>query len=110
MVAEPSGPGAKTEKVPSEWLKPFGTEWTLCGIVKAHMESEAKAILKNWIHKTQVEEVVNQLIEGTRKADRIKALWWLDELQRPRQYICQLSGGGKDLVTDVQIETLENHT
>ncbi len=35
----------------SEWLKPFGVEWTLHGIVQAKTESEAKAILKNWIHK-----------------------------------------------------------
>ncbi len=47
MVAEPSGPGAKTEKVPHKWLKPFGAEWTLHGIVEARTESEAKAILKN---------------------------------------------------------------
>ncbi len=35
----------------SEWLKPFRAEWTLHGIVQAKTESEAKAILKNWIHK-----------------------------------------------------------
>ncbi len=35
----------------SEWLKPFGAEWTLHGIVQAKTESEVKAILKNWIHK-----------------------------------------------------------
>ncbi len=29
MVAEPSNAGAKTEKVPHKWLKPFGAEWTL---------------------------------------------------------------------------------
>ncbi len=28
-VAEPPSPGAKTEKVPFEWLKPFRAEWTL---------------------------------------------------------------------------------
>lgn len=52
MVAEPLGPGVKTEKVPSERLKPFGVEWTLCGVKKARTELEAKVILKNWIHKT----------------------------------------------------------
>ncbi len=35
----------------NEWLKPFGAEWTLRGIVQAKTESEARAILKNWIHK-----------------------------------------------------------
>ncbi len=35
----------------SGWLKPFGAEWTLRGIIQAKTESEAKAILKNWIHK-----------------------------------------------------------
>ncbi len=48
----------------SEWLKPFGAEWTLRSIVQAKTESEAKAILKNWIHKAWVEEVVGDMIEG----------------------------------------------
>ncbi len=68
MVAEPLGPDMKTEKVPHDWLKPFSAEWTLCGIVEARTESEAKAILKNWIHKTWAEEVVDEMIEGMRKA------------------------------------------
>ncbi len=51
MVAEPLGSGAKTKKVPHEWLKPFGAKWTLQGIKEARTESEAKVILKNWIHK-----------------------------------------------------------
>ncbi len=55
---------AKTEKVPYEWLKPFGAEWTLHGIIEARTESEAKAILKNWIHKMCVEELVDEMIEG----------------------------------------------
>ncbi len=63
-VAKPLGPGTKTEKVPHEWLKPFSAEWTLCGIIEARTESEAKAILKNWIHKTRAEEVVDKMIEG----------------------------------------------
>ncbi len=94
----------------SEWLKPFGAEWTLCGIVQAKTESEAKAILKNWIHKARAEEVVDNMIEGMRKAMRVDALWWLEELRQPRRYISALSGKGKDLTIDVQIETLENIT
>ncbi len=50
-VVEPSQVDAKAEKVLHEWLKPFGAEWTLRRIVQAKTESEAKAILKNWIHK-----------------------------------------------------------
>ncbi len=84
MVAKPSGSSVKTEKVPHEWLKPFSTEWTLCGIIEARTESEAKVILKNWIHKTHAEEVVNKMIEGMRKATRINALWWLEELLQPK--------------------------
>ncbi len=80
MVAEPLGPGTKTEKVPHEWLKPFSAEWTLCGIIEARTKSEAKAILKNWIHKTHAEEVVDKMIEGMWKAMQINALWWLEEL------------------------------
>ncbi len=63
-VAESLGSGVKTEKVPSNWLKPFEAEWTLRGIKEARTESEARAILKNWIHKTRVEEVVNDMLEG----------------------------------------------
>ncbi len=50
-VVKPSWVDTKAEKVPHEWLKPFGAEWTLCRIVEAKTESEVKAILKNWIHK-----------------------------------------------------------
>ncbi len=68
MVAESPDSGMKTEKVPHEWLKPFSAEWTLHGIVEARTESEVKAILKNWIHKTRAEEVVDEMIEGMPKA------------------------------------------
>ncbi len=97
MVVEPSRVDAMAKEAPqlsctytggetySEWLKPFGAEWTLRGIVQAKTESEAKAILKNWIHKAWAEEVVDDMIEGMRKAMRIDALWWLEELWQPRQ-------------------------
>ncbi len=94
----------------SEWLKPFRAEWTLRGIVQAKTELEAKAILKNWIHKARAEEVVDDMIEGMRKAMRVDALWWLEELRQPKRYVSALSGKGKDLTIDVQIKTLENIT
>ncbi len=110
MVVEPSWVDAKAEKDLHEWLKPFGAKWTLCGIVQAKTESEAKAILKNWIHKARVEEVVDNMIKGMHRASKTNALEWLEELQQPRQYIAVLSRKGKDLVINVQIETLENRT
>ncbi len=76
MVVEPSRVNATAKEAPqlshtytsgetySEWLKPFGAEWTLRSIVQAKTESEAKAILKNWIHKARAEEVVDDMIEG----------------------------------------------
>ncbi len=109
-VVEPSQVDAKAEKVPHEWLKPFRAEWTLRGIVQAKTESEAKAILKNWIHKAQAEEVVDSMIEAMRKAMRVDMLWWLKELRQPKRYISALSGKGKDLTIDVQIEILGNST
>ncbi len=108
MVVEPSRVDMKAEKVPHEWMKPFGAEWTLRGIVQAKTELEAKAILKNWIHKACTEEVVDEMIEGMRKAARINALKWLKELRQPKWYLSALSGKGKDLNIDIQIETLEN--
>ncbi len=75
-VVKPSQVDAKAKEAPQlsrtytkgetyhEWLKPFGAEWTLHGIVQAKTESEAKAILKNWIHKARAEEVVDDMIEG----------------------------------------------
>ncbi len=107
-VVEPSQVDAKAEKVPHKWLKPFGAEWTLHRIVQVKTESEVKAILKNWIHKAHAEEVVDEMIEGMREASQTNALKWLEELQQPRQYISALSGKGKDLVINIQIETLEN--
>ncbi len=121
-VVEPSRVDATAKEVPQlprtytsgetyhEWLKPFGAEWTLRSIVQAKTESEAKAILKNWIHKARAEEVVDSMIEGMRKALRVDALWWLEELRQPRRYISALSGKGKDLTLDVQIKIQGNST
>ncbi len=50
------------------------------------------------------------MIEGMRKAIRVDTLWWLEELQQPKRYVSALSGKGKDLTIDFQIETLENIT
>ncbi len=50
------------------------------------------------------------MIEGMCKAVQINALEWLKELQQPKWYISALSGKGKDLNINVQIETLENQT
>ncbi len=63
---------------------------------------------KNWIHKARAEEVVDDMIEGMRKAMRVDALWWLEELRQPKRYISVLSGKGKDLTIDIQIETPKN--
>ncbi len=108
MVAEPLDSSAKTEKVPHQWLKPFEAEWTLRGIKEAKTESEARAILKNWIHKTRVEEVVDEMLEGLRKATHINALEKMDELRQPRRYVCRLSGSDKALTTDLLIEMLSS--
>ncbi len=82
----------------------------LHGIVEVRMELEVKVILKNWIHKTHAEEVVDDMIGGMWKATQIDALWWLEELLQPKRYISKLSRNRKDLVVDVQIKTLENLT
>ncbi len=109
-VTEPLGSGVKTEKVPSSWLKPFEAEWTLQGIKEARTESEARAILKNWIHKTRVEEVVDEMIEGLRKTMHTNTLEWMDKLRQRRHYICQLSRSNKALTTNVQIGMPGSHT
>ncbi len=79
-VAESSDSGAKAEKVPHEWLKPFEAEWTLRGIKEAKTESEARAVLKNWIARGWAEEVVDKMTEGLWKAMRINVLWQMEEL------------------------------
>ncbi len=104
MVAESPDRGVKTEKVPHKWLKPFEAEWMLHEIKEARTESEARAVLKNWIHKMQVEEVVDEMLEGLRKATHINALEQMEELRQPRCYICWLSRSDKALTTDIQIE------
>ncbi len=63
-------------------------------------------ILKNWIHKTQAEEVVDEMLEGLQGSKRIRGLEWLEELQQPRRYICHQSKNRKDLTTNIQVETL----
>ncbi len=110
MVAESLNSGAKTEKVPHDWLKPFEAEWTLHRIKEARTESEARAILRNWIHKTRVEEVVDEMLEGLRRATRTNALEQMDELRQPQRYICRLSGSDKALTTNLLIEMLSSCT
>ncbi len=44
------------------------------------------------------------MIEGMRKAMCVDALWWLEELRQPKRYVSALSGKGKDLTINVQIE------
>ncbi len=121
-VVEPSRVDATAKEAPqllhtytsgktySEWLKPFGVEWTLHSIVQAKTESEAKAILKNWIHKARVEEVMDDMIKGMRKAMCVDALWWLEELWQPRRYISALSRKGKDLTINIQIRIPGSNT
>ncbi len=53
---------------------------------------------------------MDDMIEGMRKAMRIDTLWWLEELRQPKRYVSPLSGKGKDLTIDVEIDTLENIT
>ncbi len=53
---------------------------------------------------------MDDMIEGMRKAMRVDALWWLKELRQPRRYISALSGKGKDLTINIQIEILGNDT
>lgn len=83
MVARSPDLGVKTEKVPHQWLKLFGAEWMLQGIIEAKTELEARAILKNWITKGWAEEVVDEMIEGLKKATRVNALWQMEELRQP---------------------------
>ncbi len=45
-VVEPSQVNAKAEKVPHKWLKPFGTEWTLRGIVQAKTELDSQGMCR----------------------------------------------------------------
>ncbi len=50
------------------------------------------------------------MLEGLRKAMRTNTLEQMDELRKPRRYICQLSGSDKALTTDILIETADSRT
>ncbi|SJL16754.1 uncharacterized protein ARMOST_20283 [Armillaria ostoyae] len=91
-----------------EWLKPFETEWTWRAIKDAKDESSARAILLNWIHKTRAEEVVDNLLEGLRSSERFRALEWLDELRKPKQYFIRTQNSPQSLLIPVELETLEH--
>ncbi|SJL14246.1 uncharacterized protein ARMOST_17702 [Armillaria ostoyae] len=92
---------------PQEWLKPFETEWTWRAIKDAKSESAARTILLNWIHKTRVEEVVDNLLEGLRSSERFRTLDWLDELRKPKQYFIHAQNSPASLLLPVVLETLE---
>ncbi|SJL13410.1 uncharacterized protein ARMOST_16853 [Armillaria ostoyae] len=92
---------------PQEWLKPFETEWTWRAIKDARDESAARAILLNWIHKTRVEEVVDNLLEGLHSSERFRALDWLDELRKPKRYFIRAQNSPSSLLLPVVLETLE---
>ncbi|SJL08820.1 uncharacterized protein ARMOST_12191 [Armillaria ostoyae] len=93
---------------PQEWLKPFETEWTWRAIKDAKDESSARAILLNWIHKTRVEEVVDNLLEGLRSSEHFRALEWLDELRKPKRYFIRAQNSPQSLLIPVELETLEH--
>lgn len=98
----------KASEVPcSEWLKPFEAKWTWRKVLDAKTESEAQVVLKNWVHRGQAEEVVNEMLEGMRQVEKSRALEWLEELRQPWQYVRRQSTHGKDLVKEVHIKTLE---
>ncbi|SJL04219.1 uncharacterized protein ARMOST_07580 [Armillaria ostoyae] len=92
---------------PQEWLKPFETEWTWRAIKDAKDESSARAILLNWIHKTRVEEVVDNLLEGLRSSERFRTLEWLDELHKPKRYFIRAQNSPQSLLLPVVLETIE---
>ncbi|SJL04863.1 uncharacterized protein ARMOST_08234 [Armillaria ostoyae] len=92
---------------PQEWLKPFETEWTWRAIKNAKDKSSAQAILLNWIHKTRVEEVIDNLLEGLHSSERFRALEWLDELRKPKRYFICAQNSPQSLQIPVQIKTLE---
>ncbi len=48
------------------------------------------------------------MIEECERQCALTALWWLEELRQPKRYISALSGKGKDLTINVQIETPKN--
>ncbi len=110
MVAGSIDPSMKTEKVPSEWLKTVQCQMDAMSSQGGTNRIRSEGNLKNWIHKTRVEEVVNQRIEDLCGLGRTQVLEQLDELQTTKMIHCWLSGSGKDLVTDAQVETLENIT
>ncbi|SJL13670.1 uncharacterized protein ARMOST_17118 [Armillaria ostoyae] len=93
---------------PKEWLKPFETEWTWRAIKDAKNESSTRTILLNWIHKTRVEEVVDNLLEGLRSSERFCALEWLDELHKPKRYFIRAQNFPQSLLIPVVLETLEH--
>ncbi|SJL07232.1 uncharacterized protein ARMOST_10575 [Armillaria ostoyae] len=93
---------------PHEWLKPFETEWTWRAIKDTKDESTARATLLNWIHKTQVEKVVDNLLKGLCSSEHFHALEWLNELCKPKRYFICAQNSPSSLLVPVQLETLEN--
>ncbi len=60
--------------------------------------------------QTWTEEVADEMVEKLCQMEQIQVLEWLEELLQPKCYVCQLSRSRRDLVTNIQIETLENIT
>ena len=66
-------------------------------------------MLLNWIHKTRAEEVVDNLLDGLRRAERTNALEWLDELRKPKRYLIRSTTTSKrDLKIPLQLELLDS--
>ena len=92
-----------------KWLKLFETEWTWRAIRDTKDESAARSVLLNWIHKTRAEEVVDNLLDGLRRAERTNALEWLDELHKPKRYLIRSTTTSKrDLKIPLQLELLDS--
>ncbi len=71
IAAEHLAASAMAKEVPHRWMKPFEVDWMLHAIRKAWSGNAAHAALCVWMHKDQLEELTDELLDELKKGGEL---------------------------------------
>ncbi len=101
-VAMPSMASAKAQEVPHRWMKPFEIDWTLWAIQEACNGNAAHTALCVWIHKDQLGELTDELLDELR-GDGETALERLYKLCELLRYIRRRKDSANNFMLKVRL-------
>ncbi len=109
-VVASTATNAKAQEVSHQgWIKPLSVDWTLRNVQEACSNNAACAQLVLWMHKDQLGELTDDLLEELQIGGTI-AVERLYELREPIRYICGASGDFSVPVTLEPVSSLKRLT